>query len=153
MKKNYIYLTILLIATVIVTILLANLYTKETTKTSYSYNNLNKITSNEFEEYMMEHTDAIIYIADKESLSNNKLEKKFIKKLEKLNLLENTIYIDKNEITTEFQKLLKDDYSYEYNEKSLPTIIVVSDAEIIQVSKIEKDVNIDTLIDYEVFRW
>lgn len=151
MKKNYIYLTILLIATVVVTMLLANLYTKETTKTSYSYNNLNKITSNEFEEYMMEHTDAIIYVGDKLNLNNNKIEKKFIKKLENLNLLENTIYIDKDEITAKFKKILKDNYSYEYNEKSLPTIIVVSDAEVIQVSKIEKDVEIDTFINYEVF--
>ena len=136
MKKNYIYLTILLIATVIITLFLAS---------------LNKITANEFEEYMIEHSDTIIYIADKTDLNNNKFEKNFVKKLEKLNLLENVIYIEKEEITDKLEEVLKENYSYEYKEKNLPTIIVVSDTEVVEKSIVEEDSNVDTIINYGVF--
>ena len=91
MKKNYIYLAVLLAATVGLTFLLSSIYNKEVNSVSYSYEKLNKITSDEFEEYMMENPDTIVYVSDKNDLINNKFEKKFIKKLENLNLLENTI--------------------------------------------------------------
>ena len=93
MKKNYIYLLILLIATVGLTFLFSTIYNREVNFVSYSYEKLNKITSAEFEEYMIENPETIIYISSKNDLHNNKFEKKFIKKLENLNLLENTIYL------------------------------------------------------------
>ena len=151
MKKNYIYLTILLIVTVIITLSLSNLYKRETTEISYSYEMLNKITANEFEEYMIEHPDTIIYIADKTNLDNNKFEKKFVNKLEKLNLLENVVYIEKEEMTKKIEELLKKNYSYEYKEKNLPIIIVISDAKVIENSIVQKDSDVNTIINYEVF--
>ena len=151
MKKNYIYLTILLIVTVIITLFLSNLYKRETTEISYSYEMLNKITANEFEEYMIEHPDTIIYIADKTNLDNNKFEKKFVNKLEKLNLLENVVYIEKEEMTKKIEELLKKNYSYEYKEKKLPIIIVISDAKVIENSIVQKDSDVNAIINYEVF--
>ena len=151
MNKKTIYLIILVISTVIVTLLLADIYKKETVKTSYAYENFNKITANEFDEYMMEHTDTIIYIADKNNLKYNKFDKSFLKKIEELNLLENTIYIEKNEITKSIQKKLKEDYSFEYNEKELPIIIVVSDNEIIETAIVNTGSKVDTIINYEVY--
>lgn len=151
MNKKMIYLIILVVATVIVTLLLADIYKKETIKTSYAYENFNKITANEFDEYMMEHTDTIIYIADKNNLKYNKFDKKFLSKIEKLNLLENTIYIEKDEITKSIVKKLKENYSYEYKEKELPIIIVVSDNEVVQTSIVHTDSKVDTIINYEVY--
>ena len=151
MNKKMIYLIILVVATVIVTLLLADIYKKETIKTSYAYENFNKITANEFDEYMMEHTDTIIYIADKNNLKYNKFDKKFLSKIEKLNLLENTIYIDKDEVTSKLEKTLKEKYKYTYNEKKLPTILVIIDGKITQIEEVTADSNIETIIEYEVF--
>ncbi len=151
MNKKTIYLIILVIVTVIVTLLLADIYKKETIKTSYAYENFNKITANEFDEYMMEHTDTIIYIADKSNLKYNKFDKKFLSKIEELNLLENTIYIEKDEITKSIEKKLKENYSFEYDKNELPIIIVVSDDEIVGTSIVDSNSKVDTIINYEVF--
>ena len=78
MKINYIYLTILIFCTVVLTFFLSFLYKRDEIKTSYSYEKLNKITATEFKEYMIEHPDTIIYIADKNNLNYNKFEKKLI---------------------------------------------------------------------------
>lgn len=151
MKKNHIYLAVLLIATVGLTFLLSSIYNKEVNSFSYSYENLNKITSVEFEEYMMENTETIIYISDKNDLRNNKFEKKFINKLENLNLLEKTIYIEKDELNNNFKELLKTNYNYKIDEKQLPIIIVIDSGEVVQNVIIDKNSNIDMVIDYGVF--
>jgi len=151
MKKNYIYLLILLVATVFVTLLLSNLYKKEVNGISYSYDKLNKIIATEFEEYIIEHPDTIIYIADKTNLDNNKFEKKFVNKLEKLGLIENAIYIEKKEINSDLEKKLKENYSYKYSEEKLPVIIVINDGKLIQTSVVDKSSIADTIIDYGVF--
>ena len=151
MKKNHIYLAVLLIATVGLTFLLSSIYNKEVNSVSYSYENLNKITSVEFEEYMMENTETIIYISDKNDLRNNKFEKKFINKLENLNLLEKTIYIEKDELNNNFKELLKTNYNYKIDEKQLPIIIVIDSGEVVQNVIIDKNSNIDMVIDYGVF--
>lgn len=154
MTKKYIYLTILILSTIALTLLLSYIYKKETTiETSYSYENLNKITSSEFDEYILENPDTIIYIADKNDISNNKFEKKFIKKLEKLNLLDNIVYIDKTEITKKFKKNLSSEYSYNYNGKKLPIILITNDKQIVQVSLIDEYSDVNTVIDYGVFEW
>ena len=112
---------------------------------------MNKITSTEFEEYLIEHPDTIIYISDKNDLNNNKFEKKLVSKLEKLNLLRFVIYIEKEEISGSFQKFLKEQYSYKYSEGNLPVIIVVNDGKTIQIAEVDKNSNVNDIIDYEVF--
>ena len=151
MKKNYIYLLILLVATVGLTFLLSSIYNKEVNSVSYSYEKLNKITSDEFEEYMMENTEMIVYISNKSDSNNNRFEKKFIKKLENLNLLENTIYIEKTEINNEFKELLKNNYDYKLDEKNLPVIIVIDNGEVVQNVVVDKNSNVDLIVDYGVF--
>lgn len=150
MKKNYLYFGILVLATVIVTLLLANLYDNEVEKISYAYNNLSKITANEFEEYIVENDDVIIYIGDKNNLKLNSVEKKLIKKLEKNNLIKNTIYIEKEEITSSLKKQFEEKYSYVYDGK-LPLVIIVSDSIVEQIVKIDKTIDINSIINYEVF--
>ena len=153
MKKNYIYLAVLLVVTVGLTFLLSSIYNKEVNSVSYSYEKLNKITSDEFEEYMMENTETIVYVSDKNDLNNNKFEKKFIKKLENLNLLENTIYIEKDEINNKFRELLKANYNYKLDEKELPIIIVIDNSKVVQSVVVDKNSDVDTVVDYGVFEW
>ena len=151
MKKNYIYLFVLVLATVLVTLGLSRIYKTEVTKTSFAYEKMSKIISAEYDEYIVENPDTIIYIADKNNLSNNKFEKKFIKKLESLNLLKNVIYIEKEELDDSLNKKLKKNYSYEYNESLLPAIIVINDGTLSQISYINVDSQVENIINYEVF--
>lgn len=153
MKKNYVKLFILLTVTVIITLTLSTIYKQKFWVTSYSYDKLNKITADEFNEYITENPDIILYIGDKNNISINKIEKKFINNLEKLNILENTIYIENNDITPELEKILKKEYKYIYNEKQLPTILVIIDGEIIQKEILEEDSDVYNIINYEVFKW
>lgn len=151
MKKKYIYLGILLVATVILTLILSTLYNREVKKFSYAYENLNKIVNTEFDEYMMEHPDTIIYIGDKSNLENNKFEKKLVKKLEELNLIENIIYIEKQEFNDSLKGKILEDYNYKYKEKELPAIIVINDGKMLEIVTVDKETNVENIIDYEVF--
>ena len=153
MKKNYIYLLILVTCTIVLTLFLSSLYKNKVSETSYFYEKLNKITATEFEEYIIENPDTIIYIADKNNLKYNKFEKKLFNNFEKLGLLENVIYLEKKEITKTLKQIFKEKHSYEYNEKELPIIIVVVDGNLIQRSVVGENSQVDTIIDYGVFEW
>jgi len=151
MKKNYIYLIILILCTIFLTLFLSSLYRKETVQVSYAYENLNKITKTEFEEYLLENPDAIIYIGDKTNIKNNKIEKKIINKIIKLNLLEKAIYIEREDIVNSFEKILKEKYNYTYEEKNFPIMLLIVDGELSQKTLINKQTNINNVIDYGVF--
>ena len=151
MKKNYIYLAILLIATVILTLFLAAVYKAKLEPTSFLYDKMRKINATEYEEYIMEHQDMIIYISDKKNLGNTKKEKSFLNKIEKSNLLEFVIYIDKEEFNKELKKKFKNNYSYEFDKNKLPAILVINDGELSEISYIDEEVDVSTIINYEVF--
>ena len=151
MKKNYIYLALLLIATVILTLFLAAVYKAKLEPTSLLYDKMRKINATEYEEYIMEHQDMIIYISDKKNLGNTKKEKSFLNKIEKSNLLEFVIYIDKEEFNKELKKKFKNNYSYEFDKNKLPAILVINDGELSEISYIDEEVDVSTIINYEVF--
>lgn len=153
MKKNHIVLALLILVTIIVTLSLSVIYRQKFSITAYSFDRLNKITAEEFNEYMIENPNVIIYIGDKTNYTYNKIEKKFINKLEKSNLLESTIYIEKEEVKTKLSKILKENYKYTYNENKLPVILVIIDGEVIQTENLTKTSNPETIINYEVFEW
>ena len=128
---------------------LSYLYKKETNDVSYAYEVLPRISGNEFIGYMLENNDAIIYFGDKGNNKLNKVEKKLINKLEKNNMMKNLIYIQKEEITSDLKKQLKDNYSYEISD-SLPVLIIISDNKLVQSIDVNEDSDFDSLIDYEV---
>lgn len=151
-KKNYIYLTLLIIGTIILTFTFSIVYKHEVDNTCYLYEKLNKITSQEIDEYIMENPDSIIYIGNMNDLSNNKFEKRFLKQLKKQNLLETTVYIEKNYVSKEFKNLLKNEHSQVYNENNLPMILVVKDGKISEIVYVLNDSFAESIIDYEVFK-
>jgi len=151
LKKKYILLFILIMSTVFMTLLLADLYKKNYLNESYIYKELNKITFNEFNEYMMENSDVIIYISDKNNSNNISFEKQLVKKLKKTNLLKNTIYIEKMDVKDNVIKALNELYGYKYEEENIPIIIVINNGEKIQTIKINNNTNINE-INFEVFK-
>lgn len=151
-KKNYYILAILLIVTVILTLLLSSisLNKEETFSDFYEYSN--KIVPEEFDEYMLENNDIIIYISSKYDLSNKTFENRFQKKLNNLNLKENLIFIDKNDINTKFLKKFKKTYGINLNLKKTPIIVVIIDEKVIKKITVSSNTNVDTIIEYEDFR-
>lgn len=152
MKKNYIILVILLLSTVVITLFLASLYNNKSEDVSFAYETLNKIKSDEFEEYLVENPDVIFYIGNKDDSSKNKFEKKFVKKLQNLNLFDLVVYIEKQDITSNLKQILNENYKYNYNDENLPIIIVISDGGFSQVIEVINELNVDSAINYEVFR-
>lgn len=150
-KKNYYILVVLLIVTVLLTLSLSYVYRNKEKLVSNFYEYSNKIKPQEFDEYMIENSDFIIYISDKYDLTYEEFESSFKEKLEKLNLKNNLIYIDKNDIDKEFLNKIKKEYNINIEIKDMPIIIVVVDNKVIKNVSVDTDSNVDTLIEYEVF--
>lgn len=149
-KKNYYILALLMIATIVFTIFIFNVYRDNKTISEF-YNYSNKITSKEFDEYLTENPDVIIYISDKYDLTHEEFEKDFQRKITKLNLKNNLIYLDKSSLNKNFLKKLKQEYELDINKKKMPVIIVVLDKKIINVVYVGQASNVETIIQYEDF--
>ena len=151
-KKNYMILAVLILVTVLITLVLSNIYLNREKLVSNFYNNNNTIRTNDFDEYLMEYSDLIIYISDKYDLSHESFEKKFEKKLIDLNLKNNLVYIDKNELDTKFLKKLKEEYDLSIDLKKTPLIVVIIDKKVIKSTIVTNESNVDTIINYEAFQ-
>lgn len=150
-KKNYIILAVLISVTVLLTLVLSNIYLNKEKLVSNFYNDINEIKPNDFDEYFLEHTDLIIYISDKYDLSNETFEKKFEKKLENLNLKNIVVFMDKNEIDKKFLNKLKDEYNINIDINNTPLIVVVVDKEFVKGVSVSNLTDVDTIINYEAF--
>ena len=105
-KKNYYILAVLLGVTAILTLSLSSVYKNRDKLLSNFYNYSNKITSEEFDEFLLERSDLIIYISDKYDVTNEYFERRLEKKIDELNLKDNLVYIDKGELNKKFLKVL-----------------------------------------------
>lgn len=150
-KKNYYILAILLVVTIALTLLLFNLYSTKERLVSNFYEYSNKITVEEFDQFMTENSDVIIYISDKYDLSKEKIENKLSKKIDEFNLKHNLIYIDKNDIDATFFKKIKKMYGINIDLEITPLVLVIVNDEVVKNIVIDEDSNIDTLIEYEAF--
>ena len=150
-KKNYIILVILIVITVLLTFILFDIYRNKDKVTSDFYRYSNKITNEEFDEYILESSDLIIYISDKYDLANQNFENKFKNKIDSLNLKNKLIFIDKEELNSKFLNELKNKYGLNINLNELPIIIVIIDKKIIKTVKVEYDSDVNSIIEYEVF--
>ena len=150
-KKNYYILVILLVVTALLTLLLSNIYLNKEKLVSNFYEYANKINPGEFDQYMTENSDIMIYISDKYDLTSENIEKKLKNKIEELNLKDNLIYLDKNVINKNFLEKLKKDYEIIINLEKTPIIVVIIDNKVIKNISLSPDSNVESLIEYEVF--
>ena len=150
-KKNYYILVVLLAVTVLLTLWLSNLYLNKEKLVSSFYEYSNKITPKEFDQFVTENSDVIIYISDKYDLTNESFESKLEKKLDSLNLKQNFVFIDKNDINKKFINKLEKLYGINIDINKTPIVIVVVDEQIIKNVSVMTDSDVDSLIDAEVF--
>ena len=131
--------------------MLSNLYLNKEKLVSSFYEYSNKITPKEFDQFVTENSDVIIYISDKYDLTNESFESKLEKKLDSLNLKQNFVFIDKNDINKKFINKLEKLYGINIDINKTPIVIVVVDEQIIKNVSVMTDSDVDSLIDAEVF--
>ena len=150
-KKNYFILLVLLIITVLLTLFLSKVYINKSQLVSNFYKYSNVITKEEFDQFMTENSDVIIYISDKHDLTHSNFEDKFKTKIDELNLKHNLIYLDKNEIDKNFLKKIKEKYNINIDLKNTPIIVVIVDNKVVKNILVTENLNIDTMIEYGEF--
>lgn len=96
-KKNYLYLTLILLGTILLLIYLYKWY--ETYNDSKLYTNimseyLTVINYNELDNYIIENKDAVIYVSILGNEDINKFEKKFKTIIAENNLRNDILYLD-----------------------------------------------------------
>ena len=150
-KKNYCILMCLVFLTVIFTLIFVNIYNNREKPVSKFFEYSNSISSNSFDQYVLESSDLIIYIADKYNLEFSGFEEKFMKKIDELNLKNKLIYIDKVELNKKFLDKLDNEYNTKINVEKLPIIIVIENKKVIDTSYVTVESSASDIIDYGVF--
>lgn len=143
--KNYLYLVVILIVTFLAVINVLDMYKLRTRKETDIYKNSNTITWKEFEAYISENQDAIIYIYDKYNSSYSDFEKDLEEKIETLYLEDKFIYMDKKELNKKFIEQLYNDYGVKVKYNKKPIIILIIDNEIVRLVEVNDETDIDSL--------
>ena len=143
--KNYIYLILIVAFTVFMTVVVANLYKESKRVESDFYQFANTITNKEFDVYVTEYPDSIIYIYDKYSSEYKEFESELKEKIETLYLKNNLIYMDKRELSKKFVNNIKENYNTDFKYDNKPIILILSDKEIINIIEINPTTSIDSI--------
>ena len=143
--KNYIYLTLIVIAAVFITILVASIYKNSKRIESDFYIYSNTISNKEFDVYVTEYPDSIIYIYDKYSYEYKDFEEALKEKIEELYLKNNLVYIDKRELNKKFISNMKNNYSVELKYNNKPIIIIISDNQVISITEINENSTVNSI--------
>lgn len=142
-KKNYFIMLIIIVVIAITTIALANIYNKHNVKTSVMYNYLSEIKINDFDVYIVENPNTIIYIGDKYNVDNDAIEKKIMKKMIELNVSDYFVYLNLTDNIDYIDRLNK---KYNVNiSKDLPVIVVFDDGKIKTIYSDLKNIDIKSI--------
>lgn len=145
-KKNYIVLLVMILLVITVTLLLVNAYNNRDKKTSTIYNFLPEIKTNELDSYLFENPSIIIYISDKYNLDNEEIEIKMQNKITELNVYNYFVYLDINNIDSEFLENFNKKYDASINITKIPMLIVINDGKVINSYYNIDELNINDLV-------
>lgn len=151
-NKNIILLIILLVVTVLIVLALAKVYKNSDKKDSIIFDYAKEIRPNDFNQYMIESTDIIILITDKHDTSKDEILKKLTNELDKNNLKDKLICIDKNLIKESFIANLNKTYKIDLDTNKFPVLILITDKVVDKVSYIDENTDVKTVIDYQVLK-
>lgn len=111
--KNYIILISVLIITVFITLFSCYFY-REKTEYNIKNNNamefLSEIKKEEWDNYILENHDTIIYISSSMNSRNRKFELKIKNYINNKNLIKDFVYLDASTLDKEFYKKLNKNY-------------------------------------------
>lgn len=149
-KKNYVLLGLLTVVTILAVIYTSKWY--HASKNYYLENSVMKelvgeVKELEFENYILENPDIVIYIADNQSDSTKKFEKKLKNYILDENLKSHFIYVNGKEGTENFFTNLKKKYfinEIKETEITYPNLLIVENGKVksilYQTSSIERNI-------------
>lgn len=143
-KKNYIYVTILSLFTIILTFYLSNLYlVNKRSENKISF--VSEIKENELKSYLDETHEIIIYMSESKNKENDKLEEELKKYTQKNNLEDKYLYLDLSMVSSNFYNEFYVNYineAYKGNfEIKDPTIIYIKNKKVESYNNNIKDIN------------
>lgn len=136
-KKNFLLLGIIAIVTILL-VLYANMLFINNNKDAVSLTTkyLFEIKQNDFEDYITDNSDAIIYIARGKDVTLRNFEGKFVDLINDKELSKEIVYLNTDEINKNFFESLKQYYSESLKEEN-PIISAKANLLIIKDRKIE----------------
>lgn len=149
-KINYVLLGVMSIITILVVVYMSNWY-----KASKSYqlessimtNFLGEIKESEIENYILENPEIVIYISNDQEDETKKFEKKLKNFIIKEEVKSHFIYLDCNNISSEFMKKFQKNYfkdSLKTLYLSYPNLLIVNDRKIVDILyKLDQEVDIN----------
>lgn len=142
-KKNYLYLVLIIFVTVGLLILFVNIYNSQNENNSKNImSSLKEIKNEEFENYIRENLDFILYISNSSEYRN--LEIKLNKALKKKDYNNSMIYINYDEIDDDFINILN---KHSINKiERIPNIIIFDGGMISYYDYFNEDITSDDVI-------
>lgn len=146
-RKNYIILVFIALITVVITICLSMMYKKshETNYTSVMEDFLAVITTKDFDSYIMENPNMVIYIGDSKASNYKSFEQDFKNELTNYDIQKYFVYLDINDITDSFKVKLLSNYSVDIDNYQIPMLLFFNENKIVDVVS-SVDYSIDELI-------
>lgn len=129
--KNYLLVIVILVATFFATLSIVDKFKDEDSQEKTM--TIEEIKENELDNYLTERQEAIIYISSNKK--DEEINKKVDKYINKKNLVEKVIYLDKDELSEDFDNQMKTKYKKEINTNT-PNLVVFSNRKITKVVKI-----------------
>lgn len=156
-RKNYLIVVLMAIVVAALVLYLAKLYTNSNIDQKHSLmsNYLSNVTIQELDNYLLENPNIIIYWADNEELSNNRLENDLKKYLIEHDLQRNIIFINTHDLTVDEINNVADKYlNSELKNKNIkletiPNLLWVEDGKIVDVLyTYEQSMDMDNIKEY-----
>ncbi|MEI3529491.1 MAG: DUF6568 family protein [Bacilli bacterium] len=156
-RKNYLIVVLMAIVVAALVLYLAKLYTNSNIDQKHSLmsNYLSNVTIQELDNYLLENPNIIIYWADNEDLSNNRLENDLKKYLIEHDLQRNIIFINTHDLTVDEINNVADKYlNSELKNKNIkletiPNLLWVEDGKIVDVLyTYEQSMDMDNIKEY-----
>lgn len=142
--KNYFILAAIILLSGIIVIYIANMYkNKKDYEKEIVMSFLKEIYAKDFDNYIIENPDSIIYVSD---ASNEELETELKKYIIEKDYTQDIVYIDLNKINIDFVKTLKK-YSNLINDK-IPDVLIVKNGKIVNTFLILEDTTAIQIIDF-----
>ncbi len=142
--KNYFILAAIIILSGIIVIYIANMYrNKKDYEKEDTMSFLREIYAKDFENFIIENPDSIVYVND---ASNETLELELKKYIIEKDYIQDIVYIDTNKINIDFVNVLKK-YSSLIDDK-LPNVLIIKGGKIINMLYIEEDTTPSQIIEF-----
>ena len=147
--KNFIILSLIYLLVILFSLGLRNWYLKNYVNNSHINEVISEIKIEEFESYIQENPDIIIYFSNSKNVDLN-LEQKMINYIIKKNLTNNIVYVDTYSIEKEWFKKINNNYVID----SVNIQIVPNTDNIVLVKsgKIEASAVYNEILDYDKFK-